>query len=237
MKRTLLTTPFLFLFIQYSFAQEAVDKSLVNPISARNQIGFNIDMYSPTGEFARILDGAIPTGFGINYLRTTQSRWALGVELGVAMYYKAEYDLMTQDGPVPVYEEDCFWHVRGLARYNLVRTEFFSTYTEFRLGFDNFFSDVSATVEVEEAGTMVSHGWSMVAGVGLGADIGLGLISSSGGVVDNTYLSIRAGYNFGSPTYFRSAKVPSGQANDFNKYRYHSEISYLDVNLGVGWRF
>ena len=93
------------------------------------------------------------------------------------------------------------------------------------------------TVEVnEDVGKTVSHGHSLVAGVGIGADIGLGGLGTDG-AISQTYITIRGGYNVGSPTYYRSAKVPSGQANDFDKYRYHSEISYFDFNIGMAWKF
>lgn len=241
MKKNLLFIPFTFLFFISVNAQQSdsfneLKNELLGP---RNMIGFNLDIYGPTGKFATLLEGSSASGFGLNYLRRTNPRWSFGGELSVAMYYKAEYDLQTQSGTsVPVYEEDCFWTIRGLARYDLVRTEFFTTYTEFRIGMNNFFSDVSATVDVnEDIGKTVSHGHSLVAGVGLGADIGLGNFSESNNGISRTYITVRGGYNYGSPTYFRSANVPSGQTNDFEKYRHYSEISYFDFNIGMGLKF
>jgi hypothetical protein len=240
MKKILPIISILFLF---PFSTEAKDPDLgrsqfYSPLVYRNQIEFHIDIFSPTGAFAKILDGATPTGFGFNYIRKMNPRWSVGAEAGVAMYYNAEYDLQTSIGSVPVYEEDCFWQVRGIARYSLIETEAFKSYGEFRLGFNNFFSDVSATVDVvEDVGKTVSHGVSLVAGVGLGVELGLGTLSDGSPILDKTFLSLRTVYNFGSPTYYRSAKVPSGQTNDFEKQRYYSEISYFDVNFGIGWRF
>ena len=169
MNKKLLIFPFLFFSTIIGYGQEFssrgvpaphffVGESKSKPTSSelietsnsiirenRNIIGINLDLYGPTGRFASTLDGAIPSGFGLNYLRETHSRWSFGGELSVAMYYKSEYNLQTtSSGTVPVYEEDCFWTIRGLARYNLIETEYFSTYSEFRLGMNNFFSDVSA---------------------------------------------------------------------------------------------
>ena len=239
MKKRLLILSFLFVLPFLGFAKEPKTPiGLTFRDQPRNQMDIHFDMFAPTGAFAQTLNGSNPAGFGFNYLRRIGPRWSVGAEVGVAMYYSAEYVLQTHIGPVEMYEEDCFWTVRALARYYLVETETFKGFTEFRLGANNFFSDVSAQEEVvADVGKTVSHGNSLVAGIGLGGELGLGAVNFKSGKKGSAFVSVRTAYNFGSPTYYRSANVPSGISNDFEDHRYYSEISYIDVNLGFGMHF
>ena len=90
----------------------------------QNTLGINFKVYNPISKFKENVDRAVPVGISVNYLRSREgSRYSFGGEFGIAMYSSNDYILNHNGQDIKVNEEDCFWTVHGVVRYDIFSTE------------------------------------------------------------------------------------------------------------------
>ena len=183
MKSSILTL-FTILFSSLSFAQQ-------------NTLGVNIKVYDPISNFKENVNSSTPVGISFNYLRSREgSRYSFGGEIGVAMYSSNDYILNHQGRDIEVNEEDCFWTIHGVVRYDVFRTEKFVTYAEARAGLTTFFSSTSPYgQDTGYRGEFKFHGSAFNTGLGGGVLYRVGSnIWINAGV--NLHSGSKAGYRY-----------------------------------------
>ena len=118
--------------------------TFISGYAQTNSLGINIKVYDPISKFKENVDKSLPAGISVTYLRSKEtSRYSFGGEFGIAMYSSNDYTLNHRGQDVKVNEEDCFWTIHGVVRYDLIRTEKFASYVEARAGITTFFSSTT----------------------------------------------------------------------------------------------
>lgn len=207
-------TLFLIICTSISFAQ-------------KNTLGVNIKVYDPISKFKENVASSTPAGISFNYLRTREgSRLSLGGELGVAMYSSNDYILNHQGRDIEVNEEDCFWTIHGVIRYDIYRTEKFVTYAEGRAGLTTFFSSTTPIdSDTGYRGEFNFHGTAFNTGLGGGFlyRVGSGIWINIGA---NLHSGSKVGYRY-MPESDQSVSLDDGQ--------YESLTHYMGYRLGVSF--
>jgi len=193
--------------------------------SQRSTIGMNIKVYDPISKFKQNVDKSIPVGISFNYLRTKEeSRYSFGGEIGVAMYSSNDYLIEYRGRAIKVNEEDCFWTMHGVVRYDLVRTDKFVSYAEARAGLTTFFS---STTPLEEntgfRGEFEFHGSAFNTGLGGGIMVRVG---------NNIWINGGANLHSGSRVDYRYMPE-SNEAISLQEGHYKSLTHYMGYRLGV----
>lgn len=197
--------------------------------SQENLIGLNIKVYQPISDFNNNIDSSIPAGFSFTYLRQPETgKFSFGAELGIAMYSTNDYYTNYNGQDLKINEEDCFWNFHGLTRYQLIKTERFYGYLEFRAGITTFFS---STVAYDESANYPDefkfHGTAFNTGYGGGASYKIG-----------HRFWINGGVNFHTGTKTTYRYMPeSNQSISFEDGKYKSLTHYIDYKLGVQYSF
>lgn len=193
-------------------------------IAQQNFLGINIKVYDPISDFDKNISGSVPAGISLNYLRKPiDSRFFYGGELGIAMYSTNDYTLQYNGQNIKVNEEDCFWTIHGVVRYDIFQTDKFITYAEGRLGLTTFFS---STMPLEDnsdyEGEFSFHGTAFNTGLGGGVMYSLGKVW------------LNAGANLHSGTNSTYRYMPeSNQSITFDEGKYKSLTHYVGYRLGV----
>ncbi len=196
-------------------------------IAQQNSFGVNIKAYTPISKFKKNIDESVPFGLSVNYLMSKEnSRYSLGGEIGVAMYSTNDYLLDHQGRDIEVNEEDCFWTVHGVVRYDLVRTDNLVVYAEARAGLTTFFS---STVPLESdtgySGEFEFHGTAFNTGFGSGIQRRIG---------SNIWINVGANLHSGSKVDYRYMPE-SDQSVSLEDGQYQSLSHYMGYRLGVSF--
>ncbi len=197
----------------------------ISTFAQKNMLGINIKVYDPVSDFDKNVSSSVPAGISLNYMRTpVESRWSFGGELGVAMYSSNDYTLQHNGNNIEVNEEDCFWTVHGVVRYDVYRTERFVTYAEGRMGMTTFFSSTTALEDNSDFDDEFSfHGSAFNTGLGGGVLYQLGgSVWLNAGV--NVHSGSRADYRY---------MPESDQSTSFDDGHYKSLTHYVGYRLGV----
>lgn len=193
----------------------------------RSMVGFNIKAYQPVSSLNKNLNGAIPGGISLNYVRNPVKSFSYGAEIGVAMYASNDYLVDYNGGTIEVNEEDCFWTIHGLVRYNFFQNDKVISYIEGRMGVTTFFSN---TMPLDE-GTGYK-GEFEVHGTAFNTGIGPGILYKVGSVWLN------AGVNFHGGTKSTYRYMPeSDQTITFDEGKYRSLTHYVGYKLGIQFTF
>lgn len=197
--------------------------------SQENLIGLNIKVYQPISDFDKNIDRSIPAGFSFTYLRQPETgKFSFGGELGIAMYSTNDYYTNYNGQDLKINEEDCFWNFHGLTRYQLIKTEKFYGYIEFRAGFTTFFS---STVAYDEDANYPDefkfHGTAFNTGYGGGASYRIG---------NNFWINGGINFHTGTKTTYRYMPE-TNQSISVDDGKYKSLTHYIDYKLGVQYSF
>ena len=200
-----------------------------------NLMGVNIKVYQPLSGMAANI-GSVPAGFSFNYLRSlVQTRFAVGGEIGVAMYSSNDYTLNYLGRDVLVNEEDCFWTFHGVVRYDIVRTPRFITYVAAKLGVTTFFSSITAMEENSTyPGTFDFHGTAFNTGLGGGIMFRpkKPTLENAGGF----WINLGATFHSGSEADYRYMPE-GGAAVPLDAGHYESLTHYMGYRLGFVFKF
>ena len=194
-------------------------------LAQQNTLGISFKLYDPVSEFDDNISSALPAGISFTYLRTpVESRWSFGGELGVAMYSSNNYNVQYNSQSIKVNEEDCFWTLHGVLRYEIYRSERFSTYAEGRLGMTTFFSSTTALEEDTGFDDEFSfHGSAFNTGLGGGVSYKIGgIVWLNAGV--NVHSGSRADYRY---------MPESDQTKTFDDGHFESLTHYVGYRRGV----
>ena len=209
-------TLFILLFASVCFAQ-------------KNRFGASFKVYSPISKFKENINSAIPVGISLNYLRLSEvSRFSFGGEFGLAMYSSKDYTIDRHGGvELKVKEEDRFWTIHGVVRYDVYRTEKMVTYAEGRIGITTFFSTGSTASPVGRHPENDSkiHGTAFNTGLG-------------GGILYQIFdkLWINAGVNLHSGNTANYRYIPKSEgttAPTLEDGDHQSLTHYVGYRLGV----
>ena len=213
MKNSVLTL-FTILFSSLSFAQQKT-------------LEINIKVYDPISNFKENVNSSTPVGISVNYLRSRESsRYSFGGEIGVAMYSSDDYILNHQGQDIEVNEEDCFWTIHGVVRYDVFRTEKFVTYAEARAGLTTFFSSISPyDRNIGYRGEFKFHGSAFNTGLGGGVLYRVG---------SNIWINAGANLHSGSKADYRYMPE-SDQSVLLEDGQYKSLTHYMGYRLGVSF--
>lgn len=213
MKRPALTI-FALLFTTICFAQQ-------------NQLGINVKVYDPISSFSKNVDKSIPAGISVNYMRSKEeSRYSFGGEFGIAMYSSNDYTLNYRGQNIEVNEEDCFWTVHGVLRYDVYRTDKFVTYAEARAGLTTFFSSTTPLeANTGYKGAFEFHGTAFNTGLGGGVLFRVG---------HKTWINAGANLHSGSKVGYRYMPE-SDQSVSLEEGQYKSLTHYMGYRLGVSF--
>lgn len=194
-----------------------------------NLIGINIKVYKPISDFNKNVDNSIPAGLSFTYLRQPETgKFSFGGELGIAMYSTNDYYVYYNSQDVKLNEEDCFWNFHGMVRYQLIRSEKFYGYLEFRAGITTFFSSTIAYDEnADYPDEFKFHGTAFNTGYGGGASYKIG---------HRFWLNGGVNLHTGSKTTYRYMPE-SDQTISFEDGKYKSLTHYIDYKLGVQYSF
>ena len=208
-------TLFILLFASVCFAQ-------------KNRLGANIKVYSPISKFKENINSAIPVGISLNYLRLSEvSRFSFGGELGIAMYSSEEYTIDRDGEQLEVNEEDCFWTIHGVVRYDLYRTEKMVTYAEGRIGATTFFSASSTS----RPGEKHSENNSKLHGTAFNTGLGGGILYQ---VFDNLWINAGVNLHSGNTADYRYIPESEGTTAPTLKDGDHQSLThYVGYRLGV----
>ncbi|MGI9544401.1 MAG: hypothetical protein ACR2MX_14165 [Cyclobacteriaceae bacterium] len=207
-------------------------------LQAQMSLGLNAKVYDPTGVLNRNIDRT-PAGISITTIhQKPESRFSLGGELGVAMYANEhyQYDLTDHGFPgesVEVDEEDCFWTLHALARYDLVKETNFKTFAEVRLGMTTFFSSRLALEENPRIDDEFEfHGTAFNSGLGGGLAINPGGLFSKN-APGRLWIEMTIGYNTGSRATYRNIPESANGQMSLDEGHYRSLTNYVDYRVGV----
>lgn len=195
-------------------------------------LGLNIKVYDPLSGMSRNIN-ATPAGISLNYLHTgVGGKFSYGGEVGVAMYSSNDYTLNYQGRDIEVNEEDCFWAVHAIMRYNLVQTNSVGIYAEGRIGLTTFFSSIYAYDEDSPyPGEFNFHGTAFNTGLGGGIMLNPHAIFSDDTNSGTLWINLAANYHTGTYTDYRY--MPEGGASvPLDEGRYESLTHYMGYRLG-----
>ncbi|MDH4058344.1 MAG: hypothetical protein OEU76_06245 [Cyclobacteriaceae bacterium] len=203
--------------------------TLAISIQAQNMWGFNAKVYQTKGDFNKNVE-AVPVGFSFNFLRGVNEKFAIGAELGIAMYANNEYEYETSSGPITIFEEDCFWTFHGDFRYFFYRTPTLKAYLQARLGLTTFFSSRTPEEETPEfRETFDFHGTAFNTGLGGGMLINCkSLFKKQPGSLN---LDLGVALHSGSSTDYRYMGEGS-QSVSLDDGIYQSVTNYIDYRIG-----
>lgn len=205
--------------------------------SAQWLVGANVKVYDPVGAFDENVN-ATPVGLSLSGHHRGKGRLSWGGEIGVAMYTNDQYnyDLAAHGAPgqtLRVDEEDCFWTVHGVVRYEGFSTPSVRQYVEFRLGATTFFSSIIAA---EEHNTVFRdqfsvHGTALNTAIGTGFSFNPGGVFSGGENISSWWIDIGVNAHSGTESDYRNFKTADqGILNNGN----HSSLTnYIDYRVGV----
>ena len=201
-------------------------------------LGISANVYNPTGEFNQNIERA-PVGLSLSYLyQKNQSRFSIGGALGIAMYSNSSYlyDLTEEGYPgesVEIAEEDCFWTLHGIGRYDLIQLSNFKTFAEVKIGVTTFFSSREPlTTDYGIASEFEFHGTAFNAGVGGGIAVNpSGLISKK--PPGRLWIEFSTTYNGGSDASYRYATESMSGTTNLSSGQYQSMTSYFDFKFGI----
>lgn len=213
---------------------------LVFPASAQ-MLGVNMALYQAYGDFNRNIDRD-PSGLAINYVHGLgeESRFAVGIELGVAMYANKTYQLAVPgNDPVDMYEEDCFWTIHGLGQAMLYKSPSFQLYGEGRIGVTTFFSEQHVMEDVddefEDLDSFKTYGTAFNLGIGGGLRYNLsGLFGGDPRVYDRLWLNTAATLCSGTRADYRNA---GEGVISLEESGYRSLTNYLGLRFGLSYSF
>ncbi len=190
-------------------------------------LGINIKVYNPISNFKENVGRSTPAGISVNYLRSKkESRYSFGGELGVAMYSSNDYVLNHRGQDIEVNEEDCFWTIHGVVRYDLIRTEKFVSYAEARIGFTTFFSStIPNDSNTDYQGEFKFHGSAFNTGLGGGILYRVGT---------NIWINLGANIHSGSEADYRYMPE-SNQSALLEDGQFESLTHYMGYRLGVSF--
>jgi hypothetical protein len=193
----------------------------------QQQLGVNIKVYDPISKFSENVGKSTPAGISVNYLRSKEeSRYSFGGEFGVAMYSSNDYMLNYQGQNIEVNEEDCFWTIHGLIRYDIYRTDNLVTYAEARAGLTTFFSSTTPLEgNTGYKGAFEFHGTAFNTGLGAGIHYRVG---------SNIWLNAGANLHSGSKVGYRYMPE-SDQSVSLSDGQYKSLTHYVGYRLGVSF--
>jgi hypothetical protein len=220
------------------FLTLAIYMSLMTTVLAqKNALGVNIKVYDPlSGMGANI--NAVPVGFSLSYLRGFENnKFSLGGEFGIAMYSSNDYTLSYQGYDILVNEEDCFWTLHAVARYDLIRTPGFKTYAEGRIGMTTFFSSIIAHDEDSPyPGQFDFHGTAFNTGLGGGIMLNPRKLFSSTQDPGTLWIDLGASFHSGTTTEYRYMPE-GGPAVPLEAGHYESLTNYMGYRLGFVFGF
>ena len=208
-------TLFILLFASVCFAQ-------------KNRLGANFKVYSPISKFKENINSATPVGISLNYLRLSEvSRYSFGGELGVAMYSSENYIIDGKGEQLEVNEEDCFWTIHGVVRYDVYRTEKMVTYAEGRIGVTTFFSTSSTRITSEEN----SENDFKIHGTAFNTGLGGGILYQ---IFDNIWINAGVNLHSGNTADYRYIPESEGTTTPTLKDGDHKSLThYVGYRLGV----
>lgn len=195
--------------------------------------GISLKAYSPQAAFNQNVDNT-PFGLSFSYLnRVKDTRFSWGGEFGVAMYSNDSYDIEFGGRPITIDEEDCFFTLHSFVRYDLVRTQIATIYSEARLGLTTFFSTTDAREEdTGFRGEFDFHGTAFNTGVGAGLLVNTGALFSKERVRNRTYIDMAVNVHSGSRARYRM--LPEGQGmHTLDDGNFTSLTHYVGYRLGV----
>ena len=198
--------------------------------SAQWDLGIDIKVYDPVGEFNTNVDG-VAGGVSLRGIRNSANgRWAYGGEIGVAMYSNDQYDVTLPSGTqIEVGEEDCFWTFHGLVQYTLFQNEAIRTYGEGRVGMTTFFSSTIALSETSEFDDEFEfHGTAFNTGLGGGVTLNIGKIFT--GERNKFNLDAGVAVHSGSNAVYRDMDAVDTQAS-------LADANFRSLTHYVGYRF
>lgn len=195
--------------------------------SQQKTLGVNIKVYDPISKFSQNISKSVPAGISVNYLRSKEtSRYSFGGEFGIAMYSSNDYMFNYQGKDIEVNEEDCFWTVHGVVRYDLHRSEKFVSYAEARAGITTFFSSTTPIdLNTGYRGEFKFHGTAFNTGLGGGLLYRLG---------SNIWINLGANLHSGSKVNYRYMPE-SNQSASLEDGQYKSLTHYMGYRLGVSF--
>lgn len=203
---------------------------------SQNLFSTNIKVYDPKGALNQNIDH-IPVGISFSYWRDSNTKFALGGEMGIAMYTQDTYDLMLDNGDViEVSEEDCFWTLHVGTRYFLIEETAVKPYAEARVGMTTFFSSRIATDEnADFEDTFEFHGtaWNTAIGGGFLLDFNHIFNGTPGDIL------LDAGVNFhsGTSASYRNFEMVDGTAATLDDGTFQTLTNYVDYKIGVAFLF
>ena len=210
-------TLFILLFASVCFAQ-------------KNRFGANIKVYNPISKFKENINSAIPAGISLNYLRLSEvSRFSFGGELGIAMYSREEHTIDYEGEQLEVNEEDCFWTIHGVVRYDVYRTEKMVTYAEGRIGATTFFSD-SSTSSPSQGGKHPEDDFK-IHGTAFNTGLGGGILYQ---IFDNLWINAGVNLHSGNTADYRYIPKSEGTTAPTLEDGDHQSLThYVGYRLGV----
>lgn len=198
----------------------------------RNYLGVNIKVYDPLSNLGENIS-ALPIGLSFSYLHGFENnRFSVGAELGVAMYSSNDYELNYQGWNISVNEEDCFWTLHGVLRYDLIRNNSVNLYAEARIGITTFFSSIIAYDENSPyPGEFSFHGTAFNTGLGGGLMLNPHAIFSDGSEAGRLWIELGVNVHSGTVTDYRY--MPEGGASvPLDEGEYESLTHYVGYKVG-----
>lgn len=203
----------------------------------KNFFGVNVKVYDPLSGMSSNIN-ALPVGISLSYLRGFENnKLSIGGEFGIAMYSSNDYTLSYKGYDILVNEEDCFWTVHAVARYDLIRTPGFRTYVEARIGMTTFFSSIYAYDEDSPyPGQFDFHGTAFNTGLGGGVMLNPKKLFSRSEGPGSLWIDLGASFQSGTTTNYRYMPE-GGPAVPLDEGHYESLTHYMGYRLGFVFAF
>lgn len=142
-------------------------------------LGLHFNFFRASSEFKENITRQ-PIGSSLLFLVNKGKKLQLGAELGVGLYSGKKYYYETTEIGYPgnyeyLYEEDGFFQLLGVVRYQFISNKLVNPYSEFKLGTSTFFSAIRTldySPIYEDKFRFHETAFTLGGGVGANLDIG-----------------------------------------------------------------